>query len=163
MKKFNSFLFFVGCIAASIFITFRYFTNDIRSADDLAKITGKLSYYSAEKTPRRRIGSRDEYRIKLENYHSYFRIYNTAAFDKDNFKRKVRPGDLVIMTIPKSEVDNLNISEDIKVTSIKVGSTTYLDASTVIKSANDPKQLIYSVLFLIAAYLFYRFKGRNWS
>jgi hypothetical protein len=152
-------------VGSSLFITVRYFTHEVNSEKDLTEITGKLSYYSFEKVEqggRRRLGYDYYYYVKLENYKSIFKIKENylSEFNKVDFERRVRTGENVTITIPNSQVEELNFKDEIYLTSIKVGSVTYLQAKRVIAKENSSTNLFYAVALLLVGFIVFILRGR---
>lgn len=147
-------------VSTALYITVHFFTNDINSTDDLTEISGRLSYYSFDKIRHRKgLTYYYDYSIKLENYQSMFKIKEShiSEFNKVDFETHVRRGDWVILTIPNSDVDELNFKAEINITSIKVGSLTYLEAKRVIAKGKNPIQLLYALGFLILSFLVFKY------
>jgi len=151
-------LFF--CIGFSIYLNYKFFTKEkIESDKDLVEIQGRLSDYSfKDGTGRKRMGH--EYYILLDNYSNQFQIKADYLndFKGVDFITTVNRGDKVVFTIPKSEQEKLNSTDNVFVTSIKVKRKSYLDKNKVIETEKSYTVLYGALGFLVLGFIIFKIK-----
>jgi|SRR5688572_4413556 len=161
MKKYiqDKYLGLFFCIGFSIYFTYDFITKEkIESEKDLVEVQGKLADYSfRDGTGRKSVGH--EYYISLDSYSNQFQIKadyldKFKAFD---FVTLVRPGDNVTFTIPKSQVEKLNVG-NVFVTSIRVERRTYLDKRDVLENEKSMALLYGAGAFLILGFIIFKIR-----
>lgn len=137
-----------------------FFTDDkVESEDDLIEIEGQLADYSfKDVTGYKRTGH--EYYLLLDNYSNVFQIKADYLndFKALDFISTVNKGNKVFFTIPRSQEKNLNTTENVFVTSIKVKRKTYLDKSKVIEIEQSYALLYGACGFLVLGFLIFKFR-----
>ena len=145
-------LFFASLwIILGIFLLGFFLTRDkVESKSDLIEVNGTLQDYSFTK--------RYENKHNSYYYYIYLREYNTAFkiiadfvddFKIYTFKRNLKPGDRIKIAITRTDFNQINNQETIKLFGISDNENTYLDYNDAIEEYNSNVLVYFSILFIL--------------
>jgi hypothetical protein len=165
-KKFlnEKYLALFVCIGISIYFTCDFFTHEfITSPDHLIEVRGNLQDYSFQENPGGWRRPRTfQYYLYLDNYSNTFQIPASwlPYFKAPNFVAKARPGDRIVLKIPKRQQSQLNTDENILVAAIRLKNTHYLRAADVIENEEPNGPLYVAIGVLVFGLGFFWWRSR---
>ncbi len=132
-KNFRFIVFFSSLFLCGLYLFFD--RPVVKNTDDLTTVRGKLDHVSKEHNPYSKSKTDFDilYYIYLDNYACHFQV-SYMPFDVETFYKNSQSGDLIELSIPKEDLENLNnLDANVRSFSLKVNEVNYLQVKEGIR------------------------------